>query len=218
MPRKPRTAKTTPTASPGPKARPGALDRVIDAALDEAAALGWRALTLAGVAARAGLEFGDVLVLTPTKHCLLARYLDRIDQQTLGPVRMPDPRDKPRDRLFEIIMRRFDVLNRHRAGSRAVIVGVARDPVAMALAGLRLRRALAAMLAASDIPADGLVGCLRIQGLKGVCLVTLRAWMNDDSSDMAKTMAALDRALGQAERLARFLPAGRRRAAEAASA
>jgi len=216
MPRKPRSAKAarSPRAA---KASPDRLDRIVDAALDEAAAVGWRDMTLASIAARAGLELGDVLVLTPTKHCLLLRYLDRLDHMTFASARMPDPQDKARDRLFGVIMGRFDALNRHRAGTRAVIVGVARDPVALGLAGLRFRRTVSALLSAADISTDGLVGFLRIEGLQAICLLALCAWMSDDSADMSKTMAALDRALARAESLMRFLPLGRRRAAEAAS-
>jgi hypothetical protein len=36
----------------------------------------------------------------------------------------------------------------------------------------------------------------------------LRAWLKDESADMGKTMAALDRALGHAESLVRFIGRG----------
>jgi hypothetical protein len=50
--------------------------------------------------------------------------------------------------------------------------------------------------------------------LNALWLNALRTWMRDDSDDMAKTMATLDRGLGRAERLSRFLP-GRRSMDEA---
>jgi hypothetical protein len=40
--------------------------------------------------------------------------------------------------------------------------------------------------------------------MKVVLLCALRGWMEDDSTDLAKTMAALDRALERAERVAGF--------------
>src|SRR5438132_3605825 len=148
MARKPRTAKAS--ASSKSKARAPS-DRIIDAALDEAAAVGWRTLTLAAVAERAKLELGEVLTFAPTKPSLLARILDLVDDATLASVKTPDPRDKTRDRLFDVVMRRFDALNRHRAGMRAMIVGAMRDPVTLVMAGLRLKRSLRAMMAAADI-------------------------------------------------------------------
>lgn len=60
------------------------------------------------------------------------------------------------------------------------------------------------MLAAAGVSPDGLFGYARIQGLKMVLACALKAWIDDDSADLAKTMAALDRALERAESLARF--------------
>jgi len=210
MARKPRSAKTTRKSVSTAAPTAVSADDILDAALDEAAAVGWRTMSLASVAQRAGADLGAVLLKTPTKYSLLAGFLDRVDELTFASVRAPDPQDSARDRLFEIIMRRFDAFNTHREGARAFISGAARDPVALACVGLRAHRTMAAILAAADIPADGLMGCLRVQGLKAVFLAALRAWMTDDTDDLSKTMAALDRGLAQAERAERFLRGGRR--------
>ena len=69
------------------------------------------------------------------------------------------------------------------------------------------------MLEAAGISSVGLAGSLRIKGLALVYLNALRVWLEDDSPDMARTMAAVDKGLRRAEQLARSLPyAGRRRA------
>jgi AcrR family transcriptional regulator len=191
------------------------IDRIVDAALDEAAETGWRELTLAGVADRAGMDLGALLLLAPTKFRLLSAFLDRIDRATLGGVKSPDARDKVRDRLFEIIMRRFDALNAHREGAKAMISGLLYDPLMAVCIGMRFRRSVAAMLAGAGVRADGLIGRLRVKGLAAVSLAGLRAWMRDDTEDMAKTMAAVDRALAQAERLSRLLPGAHRHGEDA---
>ena len=43
----------------------------------------------------------------------------------------------------------------------------------------------------------------------GVWLYALRAWKDDESPDLAGTMSALDKALDQAEKLAKSLPGNR---------
>jgi hypothetical protein len=98
-----------------------------------------------------------------------------------------------------------------------LILGISRDPGSAAMGWLRLDRASAAMLEAAGISAHGLVGCTRAQGLKAIYLATLRTWLRDDSEDMAQTMAALDRALRQAERLLRLVPGRWRAPSPAAS-
>jgi len=195
------------------------LDRIVDAALDEIEAEGWFAANMPAIAARADVPLGEALLLVPNKTCLLNAFIDRIDARTLSPVKKLDAADSPRDRLFELTMRRFDALNERRGAVRAVVRGVARDPAA-AVAGLcRLQRSFAAMLEAAGISSSGLLGLVRMQGLGGVLACALRAWMDDDSEDLAKTMAALDRALDKAEKLARFkVPRRRARSDDAPAA
>lgn len=181
-------------------------DAIIEAALALAAEAGWTTLAMTAVAERAGAPLGDVLLYAPTRAHLLARFLDRLDAGNLKGVDRIDESESARDRLFEVLMRRFDLLNRRRDAVRAVIAGIPRDPPAAAMLACRAGRSAAALLGAAGISAEGLAGFVRIQGLKAVMAFTLRAWMNDDSGDMAKTMAALDRALDRAERFARFTP------------
>ncbi len=194
--------KAAANKSTAKNARPSASDRIIDAGLEEAAAMGWRAVTMAGVAERAGMALGEVLMAVPSKTHLALGFLARIDARTLGPVKRIDPSDSARDRLFEILMRRFDALNDMRDGARALITGVARDPAAALALLCRLNRSCAGMLEAAGISTGGLIGLARIKGLKVVAACALHAWMSDDSADLAKTMAALDRALTRAEKLA----------------
>ena len=55
------------------------------------------------------------------------------------------------------------------------------------------------MLEVSGVSATGLRGRLRVKLLLGIYLSVLRIWLADDSPDLMKTMAALDRRLRQAE-------------------
>jgi len=68
----------------------------------------------------------------------------------------------------------------------------------------RIERPWAAILSAADISTSGLLGMVRIQGFKAVAAHALRAWMQDDSADLSKTMAGLDKALARAEKLAGY--------------
>jgi AcrR family transcriptional regulator len=179
-------------------------DRIVDAGLAEAAALGWRNVSMSAVAARANLPLSAVLMAAPTRAHLVARFFDRLDARMLDGVTARDDADSVRDRLFEVAMKRFDAMNIHREGMRAVVQGVRFDPPALGVALCRADRSAAMMLSAAGVSPDGVFGYARIQGLKVVLACALRAWMDDDSADLAKTMAALDRALERAESFARF--------------
>lgn len=180
------------------------LARLVTAALEEAAVAGWAQVSHAAVAERAGLSLAETLAHAPTASHLLARIADYFDREAFKGVDGVDPSQSVKDRLFDLLMRRYDVLQRHRAGVLALMKGLRRDPAAAAMLIARMSRSLAATLAAAGLTPHGLMGCARVMGLKAVHVAALRAWRRDDTADMAKTMAALDRALAAAERLARF--------------
>lgn len=204
--------KTSARKAAKKSAAPG--DAIIDAALAIAAEAGWTGVTMAAVADRAGVALGDALLFAPTRAHLLVKFLDRLDAANLSGLTVSDE-GSARDRLFEVLMRRFDLLNQKRDAVHAVMTGVTRDPPSAAMLACRVGRSAAALLGAAGLSAEGLIGFARVQGLKAVMACALKAWMNDDSADLSKTMAALDKALARAERLASFR--GWRRPADAST-
>lgn len=185
---------------------------VIDVALTLAAEKGWRDLALADIAAAAKLSLAELYALYPSKSAILAAYSRDIDRAVLAEAEPPVGPVK--DRLFDLLMRRFDKLDAHRAGMTRIAEDTGRDPLSLVCSLARLDRSMAAMLEAAGISAGGLRGVIRVKGLAAVYLAGLRAWFRDDSADKAKTMAALDRALSRAERLASGF--GRRKGRDAA--
>jgi hypothetical protein len=73
-------------------------------------------------------------------------------------------------------------------------------PVAIALNGLAVR-SQQWMLTAAGIGASGPRGMLRAQGLAVMFASVLRTWVKDDDQGLARTMAALDRALARGQRV-----------------
>jgi AcrR family transcriptional regulator len=185
-------------------------DRAIEAALKLAAEKGWRNLALIDIAQEAGMSLAELYGLFPSKQAILDAYLRGIDRAVLAETEAPEGSAK--DRLFDVLMRRFDKLEPHKAGLERIGEDSVRDPLAVACGLRRLERSMAAMLEAAAISAGGIGGVIRTKGLSAVYLSALRTWFRDDTADKSRTMAVLDRALGRAERLAGG--SGRRRTAE----
>ena len=114
----------------------------------------------------------------------------------------------PRDRLFDMLMRRFDALQTQRDGVRALMRALPGDPALALLMGLSTQGSMAWLLGAAGLKATGLGGVLRSKGLTAVWIYALRAWERDDSPDLSGTVAALDRALGRAEQVGNWLDGG----------
>jgi AcrR family transcriptional regulator len=133
----------------------------------------------------------------PSRTAILAGLLDRTDEAVLEGS-APDPAEPVRDRLFEVVMRRFDALKPHKAGIGAVAHALTGDPVSVACLGPRFLRSMGWMLEAAGLDSSGWRGALRAKGLAAVYLAGLRAWLADDTPDSSETMAAVDRALRRA--------------------
>ena len=101
--------------------------QILDAALTLAAEQGWRNVTMPEIAARATLPLPDLYGYAPGKNAVLDRLGRMVDEKVLAGGET-DPDDDIRDRLFDLLMRRFDALNEHRQGFRAVIEDLRRDP------------------------------------------------------------------------------------------
>ena len=174
-------------------------NHIVKTALSLAANQGWRDTTLGDIADTAKLSLGELLAIYPTKAAIVAAYSRQIDSQVLKAIDSDLAGEPPRDRLFDVMMRRFDALEPDRDGLRSIIHASLCDPVSAVCGALSLRRSMIVMLEAASISASGLRGLVRVKGLAAIFLSVLRVWLNDDSEDMAQTMSALDRGLRRAE-------------------
>jgi AcrR family transcriptional regulator len=175
-------------------------DRIIDAALALIARDGWRHLSLAAIAAEAGLPILNLYRAFSSKIVILCAFFRRIDEAVLATPVEAEVDERPRDRVFDLLMRRFDALQPYRGAIEVLGRELPRDPVAALAAGAGLLRSMAWMLEAAGIAADGLGGMVAAKLTAAAYMRTLRDWLRDDTVDLAHTMAALDRRLRGIER------------------
>jgi AcrR family transcriptional regulator len=180
-------------------------DAALDAFLGLIAEKGFDGVALRDVAEAAGLGLADLYRAYPDKMALVAAFMARVDAEVLaGTPSRNDPEETARDRLFDVLMRRYDALRPHRAALGAIRRAGTRDPLMALAMGPALRRSMAAMLEAASVPSDGLSGALRQNGLLAIHYAVSRVYDRDDTADLSKTMAALDSRLKMAERWAQF--------------
>ncbi len=109
---------------------------IIAATLRLAAEKPWSEIPLAEIASAAGLSLIELYRLFPYKLAILDALARRTDAAVLA---MPgDADDPPRDRLFDVLMRRFDALLPYRAGLKRI----ARDRGGLQIEALPDRLAL----------------------------------------------------------------------------
>lgn len=169
------------------------------AALSLAASGPWREVTLtklADAASRPVSEYYGASV-GEAVDCVEEAF-DRAIADNLDKL---DPSQSVRDRLFELIMRRFEAMEPHRAAVTAMEHGADRDPTLLAAAHQRNVRCARWVLALAGLEADGMTGQARAQGLGVIIGQARAAWRGDSAGDFAKTMASLDRNLRRAEEM-----------------
>src|SRR5262249_49253613 len=133
-------------------------ERAINAALELAAEKGWRDLALADIAEKAGLSIAQLYALYPSKTAILAAYSRGIDAAVLADTESPEEGESAKDRLFDLLMRRFDKLDAHKQGLQRVAEDTGRDPLSLICSVASLDRSMAAMLEAAGISTTGIRG------------------------------------------------------------
>jgi AcrR family transcriptional regulator len=195
--------KTAKRARPKARAKPSPADpkaALREALLRMVAAGGWRDLSYADIAKDAGLSLAAAYEAYPSKAAILTGTGRDIDARLFASLEDDPLEGSPKDRLFDLLMRRFDVLNEHREAYAALAWELPRTPMEAGCLALQLRRSLANMLEAAGLSASGLRGAFRIEGLGALYACALRVWLKDETADLSKTMAELDKRLGQVER------------------
>jgi AcrR family transcriptional regulator len=175
---------------------------LVAAAFAEIGRHGWARMNLVRAARAAGIAPAVARRHLPGRGALLLRFGALADAHALPGVMQDGP---VRDQLFDIVMRRIDFLQMHRAGVVALLRALPGDPLAAATLAAASLRSMAWLLEGAGIGAAGPAGALRAAGLLAVWTWTVRAWERDTSEDLSATMAALDGALLRAERAAGWL-------------
>lgn len=111
-----------------------------------------------------------------------------------------------RERVFDLLMRRFDVFQQYREGIRAVLHALPYDPPLAALMAVLTLDTMKWIADVAGVDTEGLRGKIAVNGIAGIWAYTLRAWEKDESLDLSSTMAALDQALDRAERFSLLRP------------
>lgn len=169
---------------------------------------GWAGLNMAELAARAGVPLVEVYRRLPSRAAVLAELGRRADEAMLAE---EDPEFAvlpPRDRAFELIMRRFDALAPFKPGLRRLARDGRCDPIVWLVTARNLDRAASWLREGAGGAHGTLRGAVTKRALGLAYARTARVWLDDDAPELAKTMAELDRNLRRIEGIANLRGAG----------
>jgi AcrR family transcriptional regulator len=181
-----------------PSHEPSTAETIAAAAVRLAGERGWRSLALADIALEADVTLAQLSRHYTCRPEILDGFERMIDRRMLAGAIAGDIDDKPRDRLFDIIMERFDALLPYRDGVRRITRELPFDLASALTLATAAPRSIGWMFTGARIAADGPAMPFKLAVLGGVYLSAFRVWLNEESQDLGKTMATLDRQLDRA--------------------
>ena len=194
--------RSTSPASPPPADTPR--EKIIEAFMALLAEQPFEKIGLADIAERAGVSLADLRGEFGSPMAILAAHVKDLDRQVLAGSDPDMDEESPRERLFDVLMRRLELLAPHKEAVRSLMRSARRDPpLALALNAMTVR-SQQWMLTAAGIHASGPQGMVRSQGLALLFANVLRTWVDDDD-DQTKTLAALDSQLARGQRFVGLL-------------
>lgn len=177
-------------------------DKAVDALMALLAEQSFEDIGLAEVAGRAGVKLSALRAEFGSTLAIYAAHIKDIDKAVLDGGDDDMAEEPPRERLFDVLMRRLEVMTPYKEAVRSIMRSARRNPgLALALNATALR-SQAWMLEAAGIGASGARGALRAQGGALMFARVVKAWLDaeDDEDAIDRAMAALNRGLASAER------------------
>lgn len=174
------------------------LEPLADAALRLAPGRPWSDIAFGDLAQEAALPLDRVYGRVRTKTDVVDALSRRFDREAARDLEAAPDADV-RERVFDAAMARFDAMEPHRAGLKPILKAARSDPALAARGVAMTARSACWLLEIAGVDTSGLGGALRVQGFALILARALRAWESEEAPGLARTMAALDRGLRDAE-------------------
>ncbi|HUW74784.1 MAG TPA: TetR/AcrR family transcriptional regulator [Methyloceanibacter sp.] len=175
-------------------------NKAVRAALDLAQQRDWGDVTLADIAKHAGLDLADLRREFACKSDILRAFQAEVDAEVLSKVKPAGAETSVRDRVFDMIMTRFEVMAPHKPALKRIACYLRCRPGEASLLACSILATQYWMLAGAGAKLDGARAAVRVAGLTAVYSRAFKVWLEDPSPSLDKTMAVLDRALSNGER------------------
>lgn len=177
---------------------------------------GWKNVSCAQIAGAAGVEIKDAYGHYRNRFAYVTALIRRIDGAMLEAYDSDLAAEPARDRLFDVLMARFDAMQAYRPLIKSLSKSARYDPMLMVHLMALSRLTTDWIMDMAHISPSGVMGQVRAKGALAAYGKAFSVWLDDDSEDMSKTMAVLDKtlkrgekALRRAERMACCLPFSR---------
>ena len=173
--------------------------------------IGWEKFSLEKLSTKEKIPINDLKVFFKCKNSIVDKFSRMIDKKIESKLRIDDFKDSSKkDILFELIMMRFDEMEGYK-GSLVKILDVSKNkPLLISIITKNVMNTMDFFLELSNSYNNYAFDFLKKNFLFIIYSITFKTWLSDDTEDLSKTMAELDKLLSTAEnfqqKVSSFLP------------
>jgi AcrR family transcriptional regulator len=160
----------------------------------------WHDISMAAIAEEAGVSLSILMRYAPSKSSILQDFARDIDEAMVRLFEKYPAEGEPHDRLFDVILKRLEILQPYRRVIASLMQTRKADPGEAVRLLQSVSDSIGWIAAAARVEQDSAWQSLGRLGLMRAYVRVLSVWANDDDPGLARTMAALDRSLRDAER------------------
>lgn len=176
---------------------------IAEAALALAGQQGWDALTLKDIARKAKIPLKTVEARFSDVWDILKWVLKKLEKDTQDAVKGYLGEDW-RDNLMEILMMRFELAQKHREAFAAIPAAALRHPPVVRRFARSFYRTMERMMELAGAP-EKQRNPLFVAGFGAVYVSLVDVWAKDETPDLSKTMAAIDKRIGHYQAALEYL-------------
>ena len=183
---------------------------ILDKIFSNIARDGWTKFSLLQFSKTQKISIQDLKTFFRNKDHILERFSKMIDHKVESNIDVEEMKSTSnKDNLFELIMLRLEAMQTYKVALRNILSSTKEQPIILKKLSKNIINSLDFYLELSSYYDDTPVDFLKKNAIFFIYSLTFRVWLNDESDDLSKTMAELDKFLSMAdkanERITNFL-------------
>ena len=161
---------------------------------------GWKYFSLKSLAKENKSDLESIKIFFKNKSEFLESFSEMIDNKVLASIDKDEfNKNSIKDNLFELIMLRFENLNHYKTGLKILLSDLKKSPVELKKIMKKVMDSMDLFLEIANVKNNYLMDFIKVNIIFIIYSYVFNVWLDDQSSEMSKTMAELDKWLSKAE-------------------
>ena len=161
---------------------------------------GWKYFSLKSLAKENKSDLESIKIFFKNKSQFLESFSEMIDNKVLANIDKDEfNKNSIKDNLFELIMLRFENLNHYKTGLKILLSDLKKSPVELKKIMKKVFDSMDLFLEIANVKNNYLMDFIKVNIIFIIYSYVFNVWLDDQSSEMSKTMAELDKWLSKAE-------------------